>query len=75
VLSRKKIVLRYDSRLLSSGGQQATMQRAVQLQNYANNINKPQSAPIPQQALTSGEPLNLFKKFYNQRRNLNSVRF
>ena len=48
--------------LLSSGGQQASMQRAVQLQQYANNINKPQSAPIPNQALTSGETVKPFKE-------------
>lgn len=34
--------------LLSSGGQQAAQQRAVQLQNYANNINNVQTtAPVP----------------------------
>lgn len=48
--------------LLSSGGQQATMQRAVQLQQYVKNINKPQSAPIPQQALTSGETVKPFQE-------------
>lgn len=48
--------------LLSSGGQQQTMQRAVQLQQYVNNINKPQSAPIPKQALVSGETVKPFQE-------------
>lgn len=48
--------------LLSSGGQQATMQRAVQLRNYVNNINAPQNAPIPNKALTSGETVKPFQE-------------
>lgn len=48
--------------LLSSGGQQATMQRAVQLQQYANNIARTASAPIPQQALTSGDTVKPFQE-------------
>ncbi len=48
--------------LLSSGGQQQTMQRAVQLQQYANNIARTQGAPIPQQALTSGETVKPFQE-------------
>lgn len=47
--------------LISSGGQQATMQRAVQLMQYANNINN-QIAPIPKQALTSGETVKPFQE-------------
>lgn len=48
--------------LLSSGGQQATMQRAVQLQKYVNNINAPQNAPIPNKALTSNETVKPFQE-------------
>lgn len=48
--------------LLSSGGQQATMQRAVQLRNYVNNINSPQNAPIPNKALTSSETVKPFQE-------------
>ena len=48
--------------LLSTGGQQAAQQRAVQLKNYANNITKPQSAPTPNQVLTSGETVKPFQE-------------
>jgi len=49
--------------LLSTGGQQAAQQRAVQLRNYAiNNANKPQSAAVPNQALTSDETVAPFQE-------------
>lgn len=47
--------------LLSTGGQQAAQQRAVQLQNYVNNVNKP-PVNIPNQALTSNETVQPFQE-------------
>lgn len=48
--------------LLSTGGQQAAQQRAVQLRNYVNNINKPQTAGLPNQVLTSNETVQPFQE-------------
>lgn len=47
--------------LLSTGGQQVAQQRAVQLQNYVNNVNKPQTT-IPNQVLTSNSTVQPFQE-------------
>lgn len=61
--------------LISSGGQQAAEQRAVQLQNYANNINKAQAASVsnlnsstvqPFQAVLQESANQFVNKFTNQ---------
>jgi len=47
--------------LISTGGQQAAQQRAVQLHNYAIGVNKPQAAAVPNQVLTSDETVLPFQ--------------
>lgn len=42
--------------LISSGGRQAAEQRAVQLQNYANNINKSQAASVSNLSSSTVQP-------------------
>lgn len=61
--------------LISSGGREAAEQRAVQLQNYANNVNKAQVAPAsnltsstvqPFQAVLQESANQFGSKFTNQ---------
>lgn len=47
--------------LLSTGGQQAVQQRAMQLQNYVNNVNNP-TVNIPNKVLTSDETIQPFQE-------------